>query len=169
MKPPTPRRKKRSWLDWTLPLVILLAVGGWYGWLGTAPELPWTTDLAVARHQAAAGHKAVLMMFSASWCRPCQMMKRFTWNDPRVKRALDAGFVPVYLDVDRDAVKGVADQYHVRAYPTIIVTHADGKLLSRDGRLFINEGYLGPADMREFLTDAAGDANHQGTKEGRAD
>lgn len=75
---------------------------------------------AAQRHQ-----KRLFLIFSASWCPPCQAMKRDVWTDQRVKDRL-AEYIVYVVDVDKES--DVAAQYSVRSMPTYGVYEVvDGK------------------------------------------
>ncbi|MGH7215244.1 MAG: thioredoxin family protein [Tepidisphaeraceae bacterium] len=70
--------------------------------------IPWRTDLATARDEAARLNKPVFLYFTASWCGPCQELKHTTWADADVEAALRA-YVPVKIDIDQQP--GIALRY----------------------------------------------------------
>jgi len=55
--------------------------------------------LAQARATAAAQHKNILLVFSASWCGPCHMFKHFL-DDPAIAPIMNKAFVITTLDAD---------------------------------------------------------------------
>ena len=55
--------------------------------------------LAQARTTAAAQHKNILLIFSASWCGPCHMFKHFL-DDPAIAPIMNKAFVITTLDAD---------------------------------------------------------------------
>jgi thiol-disulfide isomerase/thioredoxin len=59
-----------------------------------------TTDqiFSQAKATAAAQHKNILLVFSASWCGPCHMFEHFL-TDPTNKPIIDKAFVVETLDV----------------------------------------------------------------------
>lgn len=92
------------------PLIVLLLVVVGMGALvmfsprqrenSTGKELiPWKTDFDAAKAEAAKSGKPVFAYFGATWCGPCQSLKKTTWADPRVEQALRA-YVAVHVDVD---------------------------------------------------------------------
>ncbi|MDB5296142.1 MAG: putative thioredoxin [Phycisphaerales bacterium] len=105
--------------------------------------IAWQSDLPAARAQAAAAGKPVLAYFTASWCPPCQQMKRGTWIDSKVAAAVAAGYVPVMVDVD--AQPAVATSYAVESLPRIEAIAPDGS------RRLLADRYTGPDEMAALL------------------
>jgi thioredoxin-like negative regulator of GroEL len=88
-------------------------------------------------------NRRVLVDFSADWCPPCVAMKYDVWPHPQVASAINAGYVPVLVDADRDTV--LAARYQVSAIPTVLLLDADGRVVRR------NDGYLPRSGMLRFL------------------
>lgn len=100
-------------------------------------HLPWRKDLDAAKREAVEANKPVLAYFTASWCDPCQAMKRQTWPDPRVATALQ-GVVPVKIDVDEQA--DVAKSFNLVGIPRLQLIGPDGTLgRSREGFVTADE------------------------------
>jgi thioredoxin-like negative regulator of GroEL len=73
--------------------------------LSCSTELAQQTDLPTsyktAYRRAQDNHKPILVLVTAEWCAPCQMLKRTTLRDMMAKRGFkDFNFAMV--DVDRD-------------------------------------------------------------------
>jgi thiol:disulfide interchange protein len=83
--------------------------------------VPWRHDLSAATSEARQAGKPMFIYFTASWCGPCQEMRRTTWSDADVERALQA-YVPVKIDVDEHP--DLARRYRVEAFPTFMVQAA---------------------------------------------
>jgi len=136
-----------------LPLVVLLIAGGALAtpflkdviWPPATDGIAWRTDYQAALAEAKATGKPLLLDFSASWCPPCKQMKQNAWPTPAVRDLANGGFIPVQLDVDRDDVRGVAQNFRVDSIPRIVVLSADG------ATILANAQYLTPEGLAAFL------------------
>lgn len=89
-------------------------------------NIPWRLSLTDARQEAAASGKPVLAYFTATWCGPCQQMKRTTFADPRVEAALKDSVVAVKIDVDEHP--DLARDFGVTGIPRMQLIRPDGQL-----------------------------------------
>jgi thiol:disulfide interchange protein len=101
--------------------------------------IPWRTDFDSALAESQRTGKPMLIDFTATWCGPCQDMRRTTWSDPNVARALTA-CIPIQVDID--AHPELAERYGVREIPCIAVCDGNGKPLA---------GQVGELSSDEFL------------------
>lgn len=69
------------------------------------------------------GETPVLVDFYADWCAPCKMMAPILED---LKREMGDALTIVKIDTDRN--QQVAQKYHIRSIPTLILFH-NGKLL----------------------------------------
>jgi len=147
------RREPAAWI--TLLAVVVFVqwpmLTGWYyratGAAAPVSAIAWRTGFDGALAEARSANKRVLVNFSADWCPPCVAMKHDVWPHPAVAGAINAGYVALLVDADRDTV--LAARYEVAAIPTLLVLDADGRVLKR------NNGYLSRSGMIRFLTEAA--------------
>lgn len=86
----------------------------------------WGGDLQAAVTSSRAAGKPVLLVFSATWCAPCQEMKRSVWSRDDVADLVHTSYLPVHLDVDSESGKTAGRQYAVDVVPTVLVLDADG-------------------------------------------
>jgi thiol:disulfide interchange protein len=120
---------------------------GWgYKSGGTVVEggITWQTSYSAALAESQATGKPVLIDFTASWCPPCQMMKRDVWPDPQVAQLVSNSYMPLLADVDEADIQDVARRYGVNPIPTVIITDGQGAVLRQ-------EGFLTRDGMLEFL------------------
>ena len=103
-------------------------------------EENWSKALAEAKKQ----NKLVFLDAYTSWCGPCKMLKRNTFPDKAAGEFFNKNFINVALDMEKGDGLAVAATYQVRAYPTLIITDGDGKIIT------YSEGYVDAAQLIEF-------------------
>jgi thioredoxin 1 len=74
--------------------------------------------------------KPMVVVFSAVWCPPCQMMKKEVYPSAEVA-ALHDKFEWAYLDVDDNDNEKASAKYGVEGIPHIEFLGADGKSLDK--------------------------------------
>lgn len=139
------------------PIVLVLAALAAVlalSWLTRPPRerVPWRKDFAAASAEARQAGKPLLVDFTADWCGPCQQMRRTTWSDPDVERAI-RNYVPVQVDIDRN--QRLASSYGISAIPHLLVLDPDGKLLNE------TEGAMGPSEFVTWLNSKAANSQTQ--------
>jgi len=127
-------------------VLLIVAMIGVMFYLQRTPAWPWSKDYAGARAVAEARGKPLLLVFSASWCPPCQQMKRNTWPDPDLQQLVNDRFVAVYIDVDHRANHPVAARHAIDVIPTIVVAASDGEPIG-----YARSGYVGPDELSRWL------------------
>jgi YHS domain-containing protein/thiol-disulfide isomerase/thioredoxin len=111
------------------------------------PAKVWKTDFAAAQEEAKQLHRPLVIHFCATWCGPCKKMERVVLDSAQVLKIVDAGFVGVKVDVEKNAV--VQKKFKVESLPTDLIVSPEGKVLYR------SEGYddrAGDRDFRKYLT-----------------
>jgi thiol:disulfide interchange protein len=91
-----------------------------------SPKFLTSYDAAVAA--AKAENKPVVMVFSAVWCPPCQVMKKSVYPSKEVAPLHDK-FVWAYLDTDEEANASAAQKHGVSGIPHIEFLSPQGKSL----------------------------------------
>lgn len=125
---------------------LLLVIGlAWFLWPALkglyykhlSPPVPpgqsvaWRDDLANALSTSAESSRPVLLVFTAAWCPPCQVMKHEVWTDPAVRQLVESRYLPVLLDVDQPQSHPAARRYEVDSIPTILVLDSQGGVTRR--------------------------------------
>lgn len=92
-------------------------------------DLRWVSNFQQAQQFARTQSKPMLVMFTASWCGPCKVMKKTTLSDREVEQIIGQHFIPVMIDVD--ANPAVSSRFEVKSMPTIMVMSAAGEVKER--------------------------------------
>ena len=74
--------------------------------------------------------KPAIVVFSASWCGPCQAMKKDVYPSAAVK-PLHSKFNWAYLDIDVEANGKLSDDLKIESVPYILFLSPDGKIIDR--------------------------------------
>jgi thiol-disulfide isomerase/thioredoxin/YHS domain-containing protein len=97
------------------------------------PASIWKTDFAAAEAEAKRLNRPLVVHFHAAWCGPCKKMEKEALHSAQAIQMLDAGFVAVKVDWDKNPK--LARKFAVKNLPTDLIVGPDGKILVR------NEGY----------------------------
>ncbi|MCU0689617.1 MAG: thioredoxin family protein [Phycisphaerales bacterium] len=111
-----------------LVVVVGLLIGGWYVFgqnkraaagAGGLPPVFSSMTFAEAVAENKTSGKPLIVNFSASWCPPCQTMKKEVWPTAQVENWVAANAKAIYVDVDQDGA--AAQQMGIRGIPTIVI------------------------------------------------
>lgn len=91
---------------------------------------------------AAARAMPLFLYWGAAWCPPCNRIRATTF-DRADFQALAPSFVALHIDGDSAGAQQLAERFHVRSYPTLIVYRPDGTEITRlpcelDGARFVD-------------------------------
>lgn len=119
-------------------LVTLLAVaiaGMFLGRNTFAGDFPagspkFETDYKAALAAASKSGKPMIVVFSATWCGPCQANKKKVYPSAAVKPYHDK-FVWAYLDADDEANAKTAKEFGVSGIPHIQFLNKGGKTVDK--------------------------------------
>lgn len=89
------------------------------------------TNMSEARSQASVSGKLIWVDFYASWCKPCQWMQSTTYQDVKVKNALESDFITVKINIDDAEGYELKKVYDITYLPTLLIFNAEGDLLHR--------------------------------------
>jgi thiol-disulfide isomerase/thioredoxin len=120
-----------------------------------APPLVRWIPLEKAVTASSAQGKPVLYDFTAEWCAPCHRLDDEGWGDRKIAALASETFLPTRV-MDRSREEGknsplvdeLQRKYGVEAFPTLIVTGADGRQIAR------MEGWDGRDALRKFLEES---------------
>jgi thiol:disulfide interchange protein len=80
---------------------------------------------------AKAQHKLVFLDMSASWCAPCQLMKRDVYTHAPTAKFFNDNFVNYLVDAEIDEGPDLKIIYNVRNYPTLLILDGKGRVVNR--------------------------------------
>lgn len=120
----------------SLLAILAVAITGMFvsrpSFAGDFPEgsPKFETSYKKALAAAAKDGKPVVVVFSASWCPPCQANKKKVYPSEAVKPYHDK-FIWAYLDTDEEANAATAKEFGVSGIPHIQFVDKDGKALDK--------------------------------------
>src|SRR5262245_39356653 len=91
-----------------------------------AQQINWLKNYKEASALAKETGKPLLLDFTASWCKPCQMMEQTFWTRPDVIE-LSARFVCVKVNFDNEM--NLRTKYGISAIPNVTFTDPWGMAL----------------------------------------
>ncbi len=103
-------------------------------------EADWNKVLAEAKKQ----NKLIFLDAYATWCGPCKLLKKNTFPNKGVGEYFNKNFINVAIDMEKGDGPALAEKFGVNAYPTLIITDADGKLIT------YTKGYINPKQLIDF-------------------
>ncbi len=113
---------------------------------GDSSILFYEGEYADALKHAKELHKPVFIDFYADWCTPCKQMEKYAFNDEEVYTHINNNFVAVKVNVEYFTGMDIADQFHIKTYPTIIILDQRGR---EKGRV---TGYQTTKELLQFIT-----------------
>lgn len=75
--------------------------------------------------------KLIFLDAYAVWCGPCKMMDRTTFKSEEVGKVFNKNFINIKIDMEKGEGPNIARRYQVRAYPTMMLINAEGKVEKR--------------------------------------
>ena len=113
---------------------------------GAKPEVAWQNDLRKAHKISVREGRPLLLVFGADWCTFCKKLEHETLGHPELAAYVNASFVPVHLDYDKD--ERAREILEVEKLPCTVILSPDADLLDRF------EGYRKPAGYYRKLAAA---------------
>lgn len=122
----------------------------------TAAKPGWLTDYKQAQQEAKANNKLLLLDFTGSdWCGWCIKLDKEVFSQPKFKEYASKNLVLLELDFprrkelpenERKQNEGLASQYGLQGFPTIVVLNGDGR------KLWANPGFY-PDGVDAFIAE----------------
>ncbi len=119
--------KKQSRALWILLLVFLVFVVTVF-LTQRQDSIDWVEDYEAGMKLAEQQKKPVLLAFYNQDISFCWAMKQHVYNNPNVINHVEANFIPILIDVDKQPE--IVKQYNIDYYPTHYVEYPDGNELS---------------------------------------
>ena len=89
------------------------------------------TGLTDILRQAESENKLIFVDVYATWCRPCQMMDEEVFSDEKLAEYFNAHFINYKVNAEKGRGIRFANEYNVRAYPTLLFLNAKGEVLEK--------------------------------------
>lgn len=119
---PLPAEKKQYRALWILLLVFFVFVAIVFV-TQRRDTIDWVEDYEAGIKLAKQQNKPVLLTFYKLHTRFCSDMSQNTYNNPDVIEYVEANFVPILIDVDKQPE--IAKRYHIDYYPTHYIKPPD--------------------------------------------
>lgn len=115
--------------------IVIALIGSAFVWAPSNDDEPGikfeTLSFDEAIQKAKKENKLIFLDAYAAWCGPCKMMDRTTFKDEKVGDVFNKNFINIKIDMEKGEGPTVAKKYQVRAYPTMMLINAEGKVEKR--------------------------------------
>jgi hypothetical protein len=139
-KAPPSAGKKQSRMLWIIILVFIIFILIVFLTENKKP-IAWVEDYQAGIELAKRQNKPALLCFFKQGTRYSSEMWQDVYSKPAVKKYVEANFVPILIDVDKQPE--IAERYNVTYYPTHYVEYPDANQI--DGP------FLGSFRLFEFI------------------
>ncbi|MCB1041465.1 MAG: thioredoxin family protein [Acidobacteria bacterium] len=90
-------------------------------------------------------NKLLVVDVYTTWCGPCKLLDKTTWQDQRVQELLGTQVIGLKVDAEKGEGVAFARKYKITGYPNLIILNANGELVSRQ------VGYMPPQQFLEWV------------------
>lgn len=111
-------------------ILSVLALGLSFSAKADEASLTFHSDFKKAEAAAKKEGKPIITIFSATWCPPCQTMKKKVYPSNTIK-PFHKEFVWAYLDADVSANRKLMNKYGVEGIPHIAFLSSDSKQIGK--------------------------------------
>ena len=130
-------------------LLLSIALASCLYLIANEPLIPFHKgDFASLKARAQSEQKLAIIEFYTARCGVCVKLEKQTFSNPELATFISQKYVPFRIDGLSFTDEGVelAQKYHVRAYPTIVVIDSNGNLIKT------LEGFFTPSILISELT-----------------
>jgi len=92
--------------------------------------------------KAKAQKKLIYLDVSASWCLPCQLMKRDVYTDKQTADFFNKNFINYLVDVESDEGPDIKVIFDVKQLPTLLILNEQGDVLKRHEGAYYQEDLI---------------------------
>ncbi len=149
----------------SIPIAVVAAVAAAF-FFTTPPAKAGPTfkkDYVAAFNEAKKSGKPLVVVFSATWCPPCQQMKKSVYPSGSVKPYHDK-FVWTYLDIDKPENRPAMQRFGVKGVPHIQFVSPAGKSLGHFSGAVSTRQFTGVLDRALADSGAASSPQGSGSK-----
>ncbi|MEI7725386.1 MAG: thioredoxin family protein [Bacteroidota bacterium] len=90
-------------------------------------EKPWTALLSQAKTE----NKMIFLDAYTSWCGPCKWMAANMFTNDTIAAYYNKTFICAHFDMEKGEGVQLAQQYQVRAYPTLLFINPAGEMVHK--------------------------------------
>lgn len=90
-----------------------------------------TASFKAALDKARENDKLLFVDCYTSWCGPCKMLAKEVFTNNEVADYFNENFIALKVDCEKGEGPGIAKQYKVSGYPTLLFLDGDGNLVNK--------------------------------------
>jgi YHS domain-containing protein len=130
--------------------VVMILMGSALGVIGASETdsqaISWRTDYARALEEARSKDQLLWIQFTGPWCPNCTRMEQDSFPHPTIREHAQRSFVPVKLRSDVN--EELALSFELSGLPATVIVAPSREVIA------VRQGYLGPAELGDLLSDA---------------
>lgn len=120
-------------------------------------HMPYDTFSALVRFE----NKPYIILFTASWCVPCQRIKKEVFTNPQIASLVNDNYLAYYIDLENfDDLEVNSRLFHVEQLPTIYFFDPRSRLIDKAVGFF--DAHYMWRKLREHIPPSQRGADWQG-------